>query len=263
MAQASLSELSKDAEKAFTDPLGGLRRRIRSWIVIEGLGAVALAVLIWVALDFALDYFFRFDRPQRMALLSIGAFTALFVAWRKLAAPMQTSVTDDALLLRVEQQRKGSNDEMISAWQFAKMPNLDRSTMSLGLIERVMSAGAASARGFDFSSALNRDNQRKSTLRLLASGTALAAFFLSAIFWNPASIWLKRNLLLGNETWPQSTYLEISNAKDGRIRIPRGEDLIVNISVRDDSKVIPNVVLLRLRPARRRNASAAKKTQER
>ncbi len=262
MAQASLSEISKDAEKAFTDPLGGLRRRMRSWILIDGLGAVALAVLIWVALDFALDYFFRFDRPQRMALLSIGVFAAFFVAWRKLAAPLQTSVTDDALLLRVEEQRKGSNDEMISAWQFARMPNLDRSTMSLGLIERVMAAGAASARGFDFSTALNSENQRKSTLRLAVSGLILAVFFLSAFFWNPASIWLKRNLLLGNETWPQSTYLEITNAKDGRIRIPRGEDLIVNITVRDDSRVIPSDVLLQIRPARGRNAIAAKKTQE-
>ena len=196
MAQASLNEISEEAEKAFTDPLGGLRRRMRSWIMIDGLGAVALAVLIWVALDFALDYFFRFDRPQRMALLSLGAFAALFVAWRKLGSPLQTSVSDDALLLRVEQQRKGSNDEMISAWQFARMPNLGSSLMSLGLIERVMTAGAASARAFDFSTALNSENQRKSTLRLAVSGIILVAFFLSALFWNPASIWLKRNLLL-------------------------------------------------------------------
>jgi hypothetical protein len=263
MAQASLSEISKAAEKAFTDPLGGLRRRIRSWIIIDGLGAVALAVLIWVALDFALDYFFRFDRPQRMALLSLGAVAALFVAWRKLASPLQTSVTDDALLLRVEQQRKGSNDEMISAWQFARMPNLENSPMSHGLTERVMASGAASARAFDFSTALNSQNRRKSTLRLVLSGFVLVAFFLSALVWNPANIWLKRNLLLGNETWPQSTYLEITNAKNGVIRLPRGEDLIVEIAVRDDSKVIPSEVMLQTRPSRSGNATAAKKTGDR
>jgi hypothetical protein len=57
--------------------------------------------------------------------------------------------------------------------------------------------------------------------------------------------------------------LEILNAKEGRIRIPRGEDLIVAIGVREDSKIIPSEVLLQTRPSRRGNATAAKKTGDR
>lgn len=263
MAQATLRDISKEAERALADPLTALRRRLRSWIWIDGLGAAALGFLIWALLDFALDYFFRFDRPQRAALLAVAAGIVAFLFWRRIISPLRAPLTSDALLLRVEEHRKGSHDELISAWQFARMPNLADSTVSLSLVERVMASAASAARSLDFTVALHRENQRKSLLRLLLSTGALLLLFGSALFWSPSRIWINRNLLLGAESWPQSTYLEIQGVQDGRIRIPRGEDLVVSIAVRPESKVIPGEVLLQTRPARRGSVAAAKKTGER
>ena len=67
------------------------------------------------------------------------------------------------------------------------------------------------------------------------------------------SIWFNRNVLLGERTWPQKTYLVIERKnEDGTVVFPRGEDWTQIVTVTEESKVIPEAVYIDFRRARGR-----------
>ena len=64
------------------------------------------------------------------------------------------------------------------------------------------------------------------------------------------NIWFNRNVLFGDELWPQKTYLDVKRVKDGKVKFPRGEDWTQVVEVTAESEVVPDNVYIDFRHSR-------------
>jgi len=100
--------------------LGGLRSRIRLYVLLEGLAAVViwLGVTFWAG--FALDYLpvllGASEMPQaaRFVLLAIVAIGTGYVVWRWLLTRLAVPLSDRSMALLLERRHRGFHDSLVT-----------------------------------------------------------------------------------------------------------------------------------------------------
>lgn len=258
MSDASLAPLT-DQTAGVTRRLALLRRDLTMWIWMRGLAWVLWCGLILLALDLVLDWFFRMDRPQRGVMLGLMLGSVAYVAYRTLLRPLAAAATDDALCLQVEAQNQQLGQSLISALQLARIEDAAERGMSPLLVAQTVRQGTAAAADIEFSRVLNASQLRRSTAL-----TALALGAILALGWGAAhhellATGLNRNLLLGDRTWPQQTYLEVRQVVDGKVVLPRGEDWTQLIAVTPESQVVPSALYIDFHGASGRSSQLLKR----
>jgi hypothetical protein len=243
--------------------LHALRRQIAAWFWVEGLSRVLWTALAVFVIDLGIDWFFRMDVPQRAVMLLIMAGAIGAVAWRRLARPLSTSLSDDALALQVEDRNKLLGQGMISALQLARIEDHAQRGMSPAMVRQTVISGAQAAAGVDFGRVLDRREFRINATILLAAVLLLVGGAVGVARSAPLGIWFNRNLLLGDKVWPQKTYLVVKRAEKGKVKFPRGEDWTQVVEVTPESEVVPESVFIDFRRTRARNSQAMKKSGER
>lgn len=242
--------------------LSALRRQIVTWFIVDGLGRLLLLALILAAADLGLDWLFRMDVYQRgiMLVLMIAALVATFY-WR-LVRPFAQMPTDDALVLSVENRHKNLGQILISAVQFSREGDYESRGVSQSLVQATIDSGVEAAGKVDFGAVLDVARFRLNALLLFVAMVLVAAVGIgvAAETTGPLAIWFNRNILLGDRVWPQRTYLEVQNVKNGKIRLPRGENWTQVVIATEDSQEIPESVFIDFRPARGRPSQKMKKT---
>lgn len=262
MASATINDLSQQTASVVSR-LASLRQRIAVWFWIDGMGRVLWLALALLSVDLVVDWLFRMDRPQRLVMLVLMLAVVAWLAWRRLVRPLSANMSDDALALQVESINKQLGQSLISALQLARMENVESRGMSPALVRQTVQTGTTAAEAVDFGSVLDAKELRLNSVILVAALSAFAALGWGIANNEPLAIWFNRNILLGERTWPQNTYLVIERAKDGRVVFPRGEDWTQVVTVRDDSKQVPETVFIDFRRARGRLPQAMKKSAER
>jgi hypothetical protein len=244
--------------------LGRLRAQLAAWLWIDGLSRVLWIALGLIAADLLLDWFFRMDRSQRLVMLVLILGTLTWFFYRRLIRPLSLATSDDALALQVEAANKNLGEGLISALQLARLPDVQSRGMSPLLVRRAVLSGTEAAERVDFTAALDRSAFTKSALLLAIALIALGGVAYGVRATEPLAIWFNRNVLLGDRSWPQKTYLTIERvAADGSVTFPRGEDWTQLVSVTPESEVVPESIYLDFRRARGRAPVAMKKTTER
>jgi hypothetical protein len=244
--------------------LANLRARLAAWLWVDGLSRVLWVALGLVAADLALDWFFRMDRSQRVVMLALMLGTMAWFLYRRLVRPLSVATSDDALALQVEAVNKSLGERLISALQLARLPDVQSRGMSPVLVRQAVLSGAQAAERVDFSSALDRRAFAQSAMLLALAVVTLGGVAYGVTATEPLAIWFNRNILLGERSWPQKTYLTIERVgKDGTVVFPRGEDWTQLVSVTQESEVVPGTVYLDFRRARGRGPLAMTKTSER
>ena len=76
------------------------------------------------------------------------------------------------------------------------------------------------------------------------------------------SVWFNRNVLLGEKTYPQDTYLDVQYAQDNVVHIPRGDDWPLTIVVKKGSKAEPDGVIIDFVSASGRHSETMKPLDE-
>jgi len=210
--------------------LSDLRGRIRRWFLIDGLAKVGLTILALVFVDFWIDRLFRMDQAQRFVMLLIMLGVVGYVAWRFLWKPLKASVTDDALLLQVEQQNPALHERLINAFQLARV-DPEESYASPALLEKAIADGVSEAEQVQFANVLHYERGRKNLGLFAAAALGLLILLGSFAFAQPMRTWFNRNVMLGQAQWPQDYYLHVLGAEDNKLLVPRGEDwpIIVNV----------------------------------
>lgn len=248
LATRSLAELAA--------PLRRLRRRMARWFWLDGLHRLAWTLLALAVVDFGLDRWFRFDRPQRAIMLVLALGVAGAIVARRLVRPLFASPSDDALCLEVERHQRDLGQRLISALQLARASDWAVRGISPELAEATIRQGVTAAAHADWNGVLDASRERRN-LWGLAAAVVIAGTFAGWSFVSPLpGIWWRRNVQLIDEAWPQKTYLEFAGLVAGQLRVARGDSLNVQVIVSPSSAVVPSRVLLEFRPARGRAAIA-------
>ena len=229
--------------------------------------------MLWLALglcaaDLALDWLFRMDRPQRLVMLVLMLAGIGWLVYRRLVRPLSATMSDDALALQVEAGNKQLGQGLISALQLARMEGhrgprhvADARSANRARAEREAAAGGRFRR---------RAGRPASFAERLAAGARpLALVGLRRRRRGHArqscNIWFNRNILLGDRTWPQKTYLVIERVNEnGTVVFPRGEDWtqVVSVTRGQQGRARARSISISAAP-RRPRPLAMKKTGER
>ena len=261
MSDISLQPLT-DQTTGVVARLATLRRQIATWFWVDGLSRVLWLALALVAADLVLDWLFHLDKAQRAVMLVLVVGAIGWLAYLRLARPLSVSMSDDALALQVEAKNRQLGQSMISALQLARIGDIESKGMSPTLVRQTVASGARAAEKVDFASVLDGKEFRFSAVLLALAVVALGGLAVGVRASDSLNIWFNRNVLLGDRSWPQDTYLVIERANNGRVVFPRGEDWTQVVSVREDSKVVPEAVNIEFRQARGRAAQAMKRRDD-
>jgi hypothetical protein len=263
-----MSDITYESLTSYTAGLAGrlrrLRARIAAWFVVDGLSRVLWLALGIAAADMLLDWLFRMDRSQRLVMLLLIVGVLGWTVFRRLVRPLSARLDDDALALAVEATNKQLGQSLISAMQLAQLDDPERCGMSPALVRHTVLSGMREAQQADFGSVLDRRGFWRSAVLLVLALGGLGGLAYGITAAEPLAIWFNRNVLLGNRTWPQKTYLVIERVgDDGTVVFPRGDDWTQRVSVTADSEVVPAVVYLELRGAKNRGQLVMKRVEDR
>ena len=244
--------------------LSQLRGQMTRWFLVDGLSRVFWLLIGLCVLDLGVDRFFRMDKPQRVVMLALIGAAVAWLSWRRLIRPLSVEVSDDALCLQVEKGNKQLSEGLISALQFARMPDVAARGMSPMLVRETVMYGTQAARNVNFGSVLDaKQFQMNLGLLVIALAAIGGAGIGMAMKGSSLNIWFNRNVLFGDELWPQKTYLDVKRVKDGKVKFPRGEDWTQVVEVREDSQVVPDNVYIDFRHSRGPSVQAMKKVADR
>ncbi|MEC8905632.1 MAG: hypothetical protein VX407_00700, partial [Verrucomicrobiota bacterium] len=243
MSFKTTSEVPKQIRAA----IGRMRRAVQRHFMVDGLKNILLALLVLIIIDFALDRTFRMDRPQRLIMLILSVSILGDVVYRKLLEPLLSQLSDDALMIELEEAEGGMDEVLISALELSRMDIGGNENVSIKMVENTINEGAAAASKVSIESAFRRKRMRANMLVLMS---VLLCFVVGGILASrdeALKIWYKRNVLLSDISWPSNYVLQLSGNKDGKIRVPRGEDWSLLVSVKEDHKELPSSVILEYR----------------
>lgn len=227
--------------------IGRMRRAVQRYFLVDGLKSLLLILLAVVFADFFLDKTFRMDKPQRVIMfVLIGGFM-FYIAWKRLLLPLFSRLSDDALLLQLEQAEGGLDESLISALELSRMDIKDCENVSAGLVQKTISQGVKATESVNIKSAFKLGRMRANSALLSVILLCFVCGVVSANKYEPLETWFKRNVLLKDVSWPSDYFLNVFGLQDGEIRVPRGDDWTLLVSVKEDFKSLPDKVTVEYR----------------
>ncbi|MEM0895863.1 MAG: hypothetical protein AAGJ79_03180 [Verrucomicrobiota bacterium] len=229
--------------------VAALRKRLAFWLTLQGLAwvfGVALAVFL---ADFVIDRFFHMDLAQRTIMLGLMGSAIAWTAWKKLLRPLSTEISDDALVVKLEDSLSREDRETIlSALELGRMDWSRRPEVSPALVESAIRKGAAAGGRIPVESVLREDRMTGNFLVSAFLGLVLFAIFLSSLIQpgSTAGIWVQRNILLADRSWPQDHEFEIEGLADGILRVPKGDDWTLTARVKKGAFSLPQATRLEI-----------------
>jgi hypothetical protein len=229
------------------EKLNRLRLSLRARLAAEGLAWLLMALVAAVFATLAMDYLLHLlrldDYPQRAVVVALSLTAVACVAWQQLLAPLLVPMKPEALGLLVERYYGQLGDRLISAIQFSHAGTAEG--ISRAMIAKTAADAAVIAQPLDFRKLVERRRMRQ-MLMVAACAVALLAGFC---FWQRdlMGLWFQRNVLFANAPWPQKTYLEVRGGPD--FAVLRGDDLSIEVAVREGSVAPSHIVLRRLYPS--------------
>ncbi len=223
--------------------LRALLRRIRFYVFAEGLAYTSVAALLCFLSQISIDYLFRLRVDLRAALLVTLISILGVIVWRTLVKPLRTAIdTVDAAAV-LERKFPHLQSRLISAVQFARGEVGAAEFNSPALISRVIEQASQITRNLPTHEVLNHKRARLHSAVVCSVLAVLVVFTLLAP--QAMATWFQRNILLGNTTWKQNTYLIVLNDddRDGVIYAPRGDDLVIRVQAEGTRPRQVNILL--------------------
>ncbi|MGE3173345.1 MAG: hypothetical protein AB7O97_12025 [Planctomycetota bacterium] len=217
-----------------------LRAKVRVALWTETCAVLALALVGYAALTFAVDRTLRLETPVRAVLLAALAIWAARTTWQRLLRPLAVPLGDDEMALAVERQAPALRESLISSMQFERaITEGSRAPESRQLMRAVVADVQQRLPQLPFETAL--DGRRMGRfVGLLSAG--LAAFALwGAVDLGSLKLWALRNLALSSVEWPRYTRLQFLDGQDGALRLPQGDPLTVRVALQGP---VPDQVFL-------------------
>ena len=214
-----------------------LRGAVNRFLWIEGLSKIIVLVVALVLLDVAVDRIFKMDLAQRGIMLVVMTLLVMVAVYRKLFLPLSKKITDDALLLQVEDKNRELHQSVISAAQLARGRDYEQQGVSQSMVDATIQYGGKMADLTRFGNAIDSTALLRNSVLLLVGFLALGTLawgVTSSNFW---ATWFNRNILLTDEQWPRKTTLVIEGAEGDAIQLLRGEDHNQIVRIDEQSEI--------------------------
>ncbi|MHC4450463.1 MAG: hypothetical protein ACYS0E_10070 [Planctomycetota bacterium] len=207
--------------------LTALRGKVATALAVDGAARLAGVLLAVIAISFTADRIFKLEIAARVVVLLAMLGALGWTIYRYLVRRLTGVPGEDPLAIAVERRFPELGDRLISALQLARETDPERYGMSPQLVEDAIEEAIEPATKVRFSEILATARIGRHALL----GVLALALLTGGAIASPenASIWFRRNVLLGTVRWPQKTYLEIDPERfPNRVaRIVRGEDIVV------------------------------------
>ncbi len=219
-------------------PLSRLRWRCRTYLLVEGLFQLVLALVAAAAAQLLLDRWLRFSIDQRAVLNSVITLFWVWVIYRYVVLRLIQPLPDHVLAGWIDRSHPALHDQLSTAVEYAHLvrarsagDDLDERAAaavagdSPQLVRAVVLGAVVEAGRVRFASVLNHG---RAVRRALELGAILALVSAAMLQLPWMSVWFQRNWLLREIPWPQNTHLVPRgyDAADSR-RMPRGEELLI------------------------------------
>ncbi len=222
--------------------LARLRRGIRRYVWIEGLGTVAvlLGLVFWASLAF--DWFFEPLAVVRGVFLVSVVLGIAGLVYQRIVRRLIVPLGDAKMALLLERYYPQFNETLVTAVELTD-PHADRGDCNAEMLARTCQLASKSAEGVQVQTVFNvKPLWRKLTLAVLLA-MAIGGFAL----YSPQAfgVWARRNLLLSHELWPRNTRLTVDGFNDGIVKVARGADLTILAKADLNMPQVPSVVDVR------------------
>lgn len=224
--------------------LDRLRRGIRRYVWIEGLGAVVvlLGLMFWASLAF--DWFFEPLAVVRGVLLGIAVLGLAGLVYQRIVRRLLVPLGDARMALLLERYYPQFNETLVTAVELTD-PQADRGDCNPEMLAHTCQLAAKSAEGVQVQKVFDPMPLRRNLTLAVLLAVAIGGFAL----YSPQAfgVWVRRNLLLSHELWPRNTRLTVDGFHDGAVKVARGADLTILAKAELHMPQVPSVVDVRYR----------------
>ncbi len=212
--------------------LAGLRRRVRSLLLVLGVSRTVLFLAAMLVVYFLADYFLRLPFLMRLLFLAALLGGTGLVLFRRLLVPLATPLSDERLAARVEAVHPELEDRFQSSLAFGRAEEDPDNEDSPELMRHVVEETVRMSGSIRF-----QDVARSHVAAAWAVGAAALLFLVGTAAASNAglvSIFAQRSLLLRPDVeWPRRTTLEVVDMEPGRPRrVTLGRETTLHIRAR-------------------------------
>ena len=207
---------ARDARPATEPPgrsvLAGLRRRIRTYVLAEGV----LAVVAWTLGVFyaalALDYLpVRLGADElpfgvRVAILLVALVGAAVVLWRYIGRRIFRPLTDASLALLVERSHRQFGDSLVTSVELAREP-AHAAAFDPALLDRTVRDATTRLADVRLGTIFNAAPVGRKAM--LAGGLIAGTVVFGLVAPAALATGVSRLLLLSGDLWPRSARIEV------------------------------------------------------
>ena len=219
-------------DQAVHPRLRALGRRLRLYVLLDGLSVISAVGLACILITLSVDRLFHLDRDMRLVQLVVLLAVIASVAWWRVYRPLRVTVNCHHLAILVERRYPGLHSRLITAVEFADPASAWPATSGVhspAMVDAVVRQAVAEVHDLRLDEVLAHPRARRRAL--LTLGCVAVVVLMALVSRETMALWFQRNLLLRNLNWPRRNRLIVEGLVDGRIVVPRGEDVTVSAVV--------------------------------
>ncbi len=229
----------------FESLLSGLRRKIQTYVWIQGLslGAAWLGLAFWITLG--LDWLVEPPPVVRGLVLVAVAGILGWIIYRYILARAFVRMDDTSMAVLLERRYGSFRDSLLTTIELGGKPAhadpFNRDMLRHTRDEALRQTADVRLSDVFRSAALMRGIF--AAVLMMASVGVFAGLAPDAF-----RVWVNRVLLLSQELWPRKTHMSIEGFTDRRVKVARGSDFkVLAHADRRFGYIVPETVLIRYR----------------
>ncbi len=235
---------------AIRNVLNTVRRRIRTYVWLQGVAAILIfaGLAFWALLG--LDRFFEPSPAIRKFGLVITAVAGCYVAWRYLLRRMAVPISDSSAAVLLERRFPSLQEHVLTAVDFAARPDAAE-TYNAQLVRDTQESAVAAIARVRPQELFKRGPLVRSLIGAFAAVLSIGAF---AIFAHESfGFWLER-LAMSEKPWPRRVHLEVVGfpPDDSGVRtakLAQDDDFELLVHANTQGYEVPDQVEIRFRLA--------------
>ncbi len=227
--------------------LRAVRRRIRGYVAIEGLGVVlaAAGLAFWASL--AVDFFFEPPAWLRLVFAAVGVAVVGALLWRHWLGRLLAPLPPKPLALLLERRFPRLGDALHTAVELNDAPGkaaAGQAPIDDELLRTTVQQAVERARGLRLGELFDSGPITRSAVAGLLMATSVGMLLASAP--QTAGTWARRYFRLSAERWPRQTHLMVEGFPGGVRKVARGRDTQLRVGA-TLAKRVPGWVEVRFR----------------